>query len=242
MDVQQAFAECATAVRERDPDRYFSALFAPADKRQFLFALYAFNRELAHVGETVREPMLGEIRLAWWRETLDGARKNAPRPHHVACALAATLAAVDLPEALFDAMIDARQFDLLDGTFSDTAKRDAYVDATSANLMRLASRILGAEDRFDDLAREAGAAYGLAGLLRNRAVGRSRSMLGDGDTAAGDAREHLKLARRMKKPKRALVAFLPATLVPLYLRDPGKDVSIHRRQIALLGASLRGRI
>ncbi len=80
MDLQQAFAECAMTVRERDPDRYFSALFAPAGQRRFLFALYAFNRELAHVGETVREPMLGEIRLAWWRETLDGARRNAPRP------------------------------------------------------------------------------------------------------------------------------------------------------------------
>ena len=43
----------------------------------------------------------------------------------------------------------------------------------------------------------------------------------------------------MAKPERTLPAFLPATLVPLYLRDPRKDVSIHRRQIALLGASLR---
>ena len=242
MDLQQAFAECGTLVRQRDPDRYFSALFAPAGQRQFLFALYAFNRELAHIGETVREPMLGEIRLAWWRETLDGARANAPRPHHVARALAATLAANDLPAPLFDAMIDARQFDLLDGTFADSANRDAYVDATSANLMRLAARILGAGDRFDDLAREAGAAYGLAGLLRNRAVGRGRSFLADGDTAAADAREHLNRARRMKRPKRALAAFLPATLVPLYLRDPRKDVSIHRRQLTLLGSSLRGRI
>jgi phytoene synthase len=242
MELQQAFAQCASMVRERDPDRYFSALFAPAERRPFLLALYAFNRELAHVGESVREPMLGEIRLAWWRETLDGARANAPRPHHVARALAATLAAVDLPAELFDAMIDARQFDLLDGSFADTAKRDAYVDATSANLMRLAARILGSEDRHDDLAREAGAAYGLAGLLRNRAIGRGRPFLGDDDTAAADARAHLRLARRMKKPKRALAAFLPATLAPLYLRDPRKEVSIHRRQLALLGASLRGRI
>ena len=61
-------------MRKHDPDRYFSALFAPADRRPFLFALYAFNHELAHVGESVREPMIGEIRLQWWRETLDGAR------------------------------------------------------------------------------------------------------------------------------------------------------------------------
>jgi 15-cis-phytoene synthase len=233
---------CAGVVREHDPDRYFSALFAPEERRRFLIALYAFNYEIARIGETVREPMLGEIRLAWWREALEGARAGTPRPHHVARALAQTFVAIDLPQDLFDAMIDARQFDLLDGTFEDAARRDAYVDATSGNVMRLASRILGGEARFDDLAREAGTAYGLTGLLRNRAIGRGRSFIGDNDDAAQAALAHLSVARRMAKPKRALPAFLPATLVPIYLRDPRKDVSIHRRQIALLGASLRGRI
>ena len=91
--VSDAFAECARLVRERDPDRYFSALFAPEERRRFLLALYAFNHELARIGETVREPMLGEIRLQWWRETLEGARAGRPRPHHVARALGETLAA-----------------------------------------------------------------------------------------------------------------------------------------------------
>jgi phytoene synthase len=236
------FEECARLVRTHDPDRYFAALFAPEGPRRLLFALYAFNHELARIGETVREPMLGEIRLAWWRESLEGARAGSPRPHHVAQALTETFAAAPLPQELFDSMIDARQFDLLDGTFEDASHRDAYIDATSGNVMRLASRILGGEDRFDDLAREAGAAYGLAGLLRNRAIGRGRPFIPDGDDTAEAARTHLGLARRLKRPKRALPAFLPATLVPLYLRDPRKDVSIHRRQIALLGASLRGRI
>ena len=57
-------------VRRADPDRYLAALFAPADKRGHLLALYAFNVEIARVADTVREPMMGEIRLEWWRETL----------------------------------------------------------------------------------------------------------------------------------------------------------------------------
>lgn len=61
--MEAAFAACEATVRRFDPDRYFSALFAPADKRPLLFALYAFNHELARVGEVVREPMMGEIRL-----------------------------------------------------------------------------------------------------------------------------------------------------------------------------------
>src|SRR5438067_12028668 len=92
-----AFEACAATVRKHDPDRYFSALFAPAEKRPFLFALYAFNHEIARIGETVREPMMGEIRLQWWRETVGSARAGEPREHDVARALAAPVARIDRP-------------------------------------------------------------------------------------------------------------------------------------------------
>ena len=239
-----AFEACAATVRKVDPDRYFSALFAPTARRPFLFALYAFNVELARVGTSVREPMMGEIRLQWWRETLEGARAGKPRTHDVARALSETFTEVELPVALFDSMVDARVFDFLEGTFTDAESRDTYLDATSSNLMRLAARVLGAGGRFDDLAREAGLAYGLAGLLRNHAKGGARAMLDEAGVAPAlrDAKDHLNRARRFKKPGAALAAFLPATLVRLYLHNPAKDIPIHRRQIALLSASLRGRI
>jgi len=238
------FEACAAAVRKHDPDSYFSALFAPADKRPLLFALYAFNHELAHVGESVREPMIGEIRLAWWREALDGARSGTPRNHDVVRAMADTLKAADLPDDLFGAMIDARQFDLMSGTFGDFGKRDDYLDATSCNVMRLAARILGAGDRHDSLAKEAGLAYGIAGLLRNQARHPARRILEPEDEpqAVRDAQAHLARARTLPKPRKALAAFLPAALVPLYLHNPAKDVPVHRRQLRLLGASMRGRI
>jgi phytoene synthase len=238
------FDACAATVRKHDPDRYFSALFAPADKRPHLFTLYALNHELAHIGESVREPMIGEIRLAWWREALEGARAGKPRNHDVVRALAKTLAAIELPNDIFEAVIDARLFDLLSGTFKDDAKRDAYLDATSGNLMRLASRVLGGGDRHDELAREAGLAYGLAGLLRNQARNPARHFLDpeSESQAVRNAAAHLARARTLPKAGKALSAFLPAALVPLYLHNPAKDIPIHRRQLRLLSASLRGRI
>lgn len=244
MREEAAFTACADAVRQADPDRYLSALFAPAPKRPFLFALYAFNFEIARIAASVREPMMGEIRLQWWRETLDGARSGRPRAQDVARALSVTLAQVELPAAMFDAMIDARALDFLEGTFAGREKRDAYLEATSANLMRLAARALGAEDRFDELAHEAGLAYGLAGLLRNRAVGSTHALLDEEGAQAAlcDAQMHLARARSLKQPGAVLPAVLPATLVPLYLRNPARDVTVHRRQIAMLGAAMRGRI
>ncbi len=242
--MEAAFAACEAAVRKFDPDRYFSALFAPAQARPLLFALYAFNHELARIGELVREPMTGEMRLHWWRETLDGAREGQPRSHDVARALAQLFARTKLPHALFDAMMDARTFDFSPEPFTGDAARDAYLDSTSGNLMRLAARVLGVGEAADELAREAGIAYGLAGLIRAQRIHRARGkvFLRDSSAAAVDARAHCLRARQLPKPGAALAAFLPAALVPLHLGNPEGDISLYRKQIALLRARLRGQI
>ena len=242
MDIQNAFAACEATIWRIDPDRYFSTLFAPADKRPLLFALYAFNNEVARIGELVREPMMGEIRLQWWRETVEGALEGKPRAHDVARALAELFARVQLPLDLVGSMIDARSFDVSPETFADDAARDAYLDATSGNLMRLAARALGAGAAHDALAREAGIAYGLAGLLRSQSFHRARgkTFIRNASAAAAEARAHYSRANRLPKPGAALAAFLPAALVPLYLRNPAKEVPQYRKQLALLGAAMRG--
>ncbi len=81
---QKKLDDAATAVlvRQRDRDRYWSALFAPKLKRPSLLALYAFNAELDHILALVSEPMAGQIRLQWWRDAVDlaspGTRTGNP--------------------------------------------------------------------------------------------------------------------------------------------------------------------
>src|SRR3546814_19441352 len=57
-------------------------------QREHLFALYAFNHEVAKTAEVVSEPMIGRIRLQWWRECLDGIYDGAARQHEVVQPLA----------------------------------------------------------------------------------------------------------------------------------------------------------
>jgi len=45
---------CEALVRERYRERFLAALFAPAEVRAHLFALYAFDLEIAHVPDAVR--------------------------------------------------------------------------------------------------------------------------------------------------------------------------------------------
>lgn len=219
------FAACEEIVRRHDPDRYFAALLAPEHKRGFLFALYALYYELAHAAEAAREPMLIEIRLMWWRETIAMAREGKARNHDVARALVQTLAASDLPVELFEPMIAARRAE----PFADAAAAEAYGDDTVGCLMRLAARALGAEA--DAQARDAGIAYATAG--------RSGGLFQNVDTAAL-ARTHYAAVRTMHIPKLALPALLPAALVPLYLKRA--EPALWRKQISLLSAAVRGRL
>src|SRR6202030_2870644 len=73
----------AALVRRHDRDRFQSALFAPAARRETLFALYAFNYEIARVRESVQEPMLGQIRLQWWREAIAAAFEGGHVRNHI---------------------------------------------------------------------------------------------------------------------------------------------------------------
>ena len=55
-----------------DPERALALVHAPADKRAALATLWSLDERLGAVVATTREPMIGAIRLAWWREALQG--------------------------------------------------------------------------------------------------------------------------------------------------------------------------
>lgn len=160
-------SELGAHVRVHDPDRFYAALFAPAHRREALFALLAFNHEIARVRETVSEPRLGEIRLAWWREALAEIEAGGQsRAHPVAQALAAAYRAYPFSLAHLYALIDARAFDLAAEPMRDLGSLEAYAKATGGALHRAMAEILGANEEGTFAAESAGTAWALTGILR----------------------------------------------------------------------------
>lgn len=162
--MQDAAAYCAALVREADRDRYLASLFAPADRRNALFALYAFNVEIARVREVAREPMPGEIRLQWWREVVSGERAGEAAANPVAAALLDTIARHRLPTRRLTALIDTHRFDLYDEPMMRLEDLKSYCRDTSAAVISLAAQILAVDA--EQAAGPAGTAYALTGLLR----------------------------------------------------------------------------
>src|SRR5436309_8604331 len=114
-------AHCEALVRAADKDRFLAALFARAEHRPALYALYAFNLEIARVRELVREPLAGEIRLQWWSDAIN-AQTGEAQGYPVAAALVAAITKYRLARERLQALVDARRRDLYDepvGAFAD---------------------------------------------------------------------------------------------------------------------------
>ncbi len=167
---------CAELVRASDPDRFLSALFAPADRRAHLFVLYAFNIEIARVRDVVREPLPGEIRLQWWREVIEGERAGEAASHPVARQVLRTIEANNLPREAFVNLIEARLFDLYNDPMPSLDYLEGYCGETSSALIRLASIALagGRDPGAAEAAGHAGVALGITGLLRALPLHRQR--------------------------------------------------------------------
>ena len=184
--MQDAFAYCAELVREADRDRFLSSLFAPAEHRGALHALYAFNVEVTRVREAAREPLPGEIRLQWWTDVLGGERREEATANPVAAALLATIAQHRLAAGALLDLIEAHRFDLYDEPMTDIAALETYAKHTSSALFAAAGQILAGEilggqilgsDLGEAVTDPAGVAEAVTHLLQSLPIHAARNQL-----------------------------------------------------------------
>lgn len=219
----------AALVRERDRDRYLATLYAPAAVRPALFALHALDLELAEVARTTTEPMLGQIRLAWWREQLQALDKGTPSPQPVLAAVAGHLLPAGVSGASLEPLEDAN-LALLDGDI------DAYAGARSL-LFEVALRLLVNEPDAGLVAwaRSAGKGWAIVDTMRGGRVA---------DTGLLDTADRLLGRRPVPAPARMLVGLATLARADLAALKAGGKPAPHGapgRQMRLLWSIMTGR-
>lgn len=138
----------------------------PAAVREDLFALFAFNHEIAKTREVVSETQLGLIRLQWWRDQVANIYAGGKVPEHeVLQPLSKAILGRGLSQEHFDKLIYAREFDLEDVMPASVEGLINYADFTSAPLMNLALQVMG-ENPGDYAIQPVAVNYALAGILR----------------------------------------------------------------------------
>jgi len=165
-DTPDDLGDLDALIRRVDPDRWISSRFiADPGKRADVIALYAFDHELARAPRVASNPLIGEIRLTWWREALDEIFEGrAVRRHPTAEALAAAVARQGLTREPLEDLVDARYREL-DAAPIAGEEALAWARGIGGGMAVLVASLLdpGGEA---GAAREAGAAWALGRRLQ----------------------------------------------------------------------------
>lgn len=137
------------------PDRRLALSYAPVSVRPLFAGLYALDGKLAGIVTTAREPVLAQLKLAWWRDQL--ARPVADRPPGEP--VLAALAAWGAPGSALSVMVEGWER-LIGDAAPGNADLAEFVSARGAACSVLA-RCLGADP---DAAGQAGRGWALGDL------------------------------------------------------------------------------
>lgn len=114
----------------------------PAAHREMLATLFLFDERLGTLVASASEPVLGQLRLAWWRERLSEAPGNRPRGDPVLDAIGVHWAGSD---AALGALVDGWEELLGDAPLSEISIAK-FADARASALAAFARTADGCSD------------------------------------------------------------------------------------------------
>ncbi|KAG9094655.1 hypothetical protein FS749_012077 [Ceratobasidium sp. UAMH 11750] len=161
-------AYCRALVRKHDYEAYLCSYFYPRAAQPGYFALRAFNIELAMIRETVSKPIIGKMRMRFWRDAIESIAQNRPAKHPIAIALHEASQKANLSTYHLKRMVDARDADLDRDSYATLDSVTQYAESTSSTLMYLLLNLLhqGTSDTNTHAASHVGVAHSFATLLR----------------------------------------------------------------------------
>ncbi len=219
---------CAAQVKRYDYDRFLCTLFAEPMHREPLFALLAFNQEIAKISHSVSEPMVGFIKLQWWREALEDLYNGTVRGHDILKALPYQT----ISYASLEDMISAREADMDDVQPATQEELIQYIERTSCTLFSLCAQVTtSTSPELQKACHHLGIAWALTGIMRAVKFPDTKRILFPQDRINGEeirtghrleqvpplAKEWVALARQHLKEARALRKALPASITPIFL-------------------------
>ena len=159
---------CLNKVKIEDNDRYQVIILTSEVYHKRLFAVAAYNIELAHCLENISDPMLSQIKLQWWVEALEDAKAGNVREHPVLQSLNNTaLISNNSTYAALKSLCEYRLDSIVLPQNQSLSVITQYARRTSGELHRLFTSLLGATD--EDVLKaseDIGTAFGLLGFLK----------------------------------------------------------------------------
>ena len=208
--------------------------YVPLPDRGAIAALFAIDRAMGDVVRTTKEPMLGPIRLAWWRERLEeldqgGDAPAEPRLQAVERELRPRgVAGRDL------AGLETGWLRLFD-PFPWTAETSEAIWVRGNLLFGIGARLL---ERSDDRVQAAGGLWALVDAARHCSDSESRRMLLEQALKFGRALGR----KRFPRPLRSLSMLAALAIRDCHRGEPFEPEGTPARALTMLRHRIGGRL
>ena len=120
------FGKMTASFELLSPPQRLAIVYAPAKVRNAFALLLQFDERLSDIVSRISEPMIGQLKLAWWRDALNAAPAQRPKGEP----LLSALSELDRPELTTAAhgLVDAWEMLLMEEQWSD-ALLDSFAEA-----------------------------------------------------------------------------------------------------------------
>jgi phytoene synthase len=217
MTLPEAQAYCTALTKQSGSNFYYSFLFLPRRKREAMYTIYAFCKQ---VDSAVDDPPGGsnpQEELGRWRNELEAAYHGQPT-FPVTISLAAHVRTLGIPQQYFKELINGVEMDLLQARYATFQDLSLYCYRVASVVGLICLHIFGATSpRAQDYAVNLGMAFQLTNILRDLGTDadRNRIYLPREDLVKFQYPEEDLLKRTHSQPFRQLMTF-QATRTRLY--------------------------
>src|SRR5690349_12710656 len=157
---------------------YWAMRLLPRQRREGMYAVYAFCREVDDIADDDAPPAQKQAALAVWRDEIEALYAGRPR-HLVARALRGPVAQFRLRREDFQAVIDGMEMDAAEDIRApDLATLDLYCARVAGAVGHLSVHVFGdSSDAAHQVAESLGRALQLTNILRDLAEDAARHRL-----------------------------------------------------------------
>jgi phytoene synthase len=211
-----------TAVSSFTPMMALAFAPVPPASRAALEALAAFDREMGAILASTREPLVGQMRLTWWREAVIALDHARPPAQPVLQALAGAVIPAGVMGASLARVIDGWEMLLREPLDGEAVAQ--FAEGRGGGLFAAMAGVLGASDPQIEEA-------GQGGALADRARDVSNRRIGELAAALGAERVDAALATSWSRAGRPLAAL---ALLARFDLQPAPGRWVRARQLAAL--------
>ena len=173
----EAQAYCTESTKKSGSNFFYSFLFLPRHRRDAMYTVYTFCRE---VDSAVDDAPLGtdpRIELARWRQEVTAAYRGTPTSP-VTISLAAHLQELDIPEKYFQDLISGVEMDLTTNRFATFDELYPYCYRVASVVGLICLKVFGTQSpEAQEYAINLGMAFQLTNILRDIAIDADRDRI-----------------------------------------------------------------